>query len=375
MPECKLLKNHMCITVSGNWRPCCRFDESILPWKDKFFVTKTSFEDYRASDFYQGIIKEQATGWHKGCEKCRRSEETGNRSMRKVFDDLVSGEGTDVEFIEISLSRECNLACRMCGPYASSTWQKIVKENENDIVDFFKPQLEQTIIEVEKLFQGLDLSKVNRIKLLGGEPFITPQTSDFFEYLANNNLLDKIDFMTNTNVTFFPKKIIKYLSKLKRANISLSIDGFGSNNDYVRHKSSWPVVVDVVKKWQDFAEQHKGKINLSTSTCVNAYNVHQIDEIVNWTTEHNIKENFMNVIHSPKQLCLEALPPAYVDEVMKKLQGNNSVKGVVNYLETMQHNPELLNTLVKYTQLMDRITGLNLKDYNPSLAKHLNREQ
>ena len=38
MPECNLLKNHMCITVSGNWRPCCKFDETLLPWDKKFKI-------------------------------------------------------------------------------------------------------------------------------------------------------------------------------------------------------------------------------------------------------------------------------------------------------------------------------------------------
>jgi MoaA/NifB/PqqE/SkfB family radical SAM enzyme len=365
----------MCITVSGNWRPCCRFDESLLPWDKKFKIDKFTFEEWRNSDFYQDIIEQQKTGWHKGCEKCRKSEETGNRSMRKVFDDLVSGEGNDIEFIEISLSRECNLACRMCGPFASSTWQKLVVENEQDLKDFYKPQLEQAPADVEKLFSGLDLTKINRIKLLGGEPFITPQTSDFFEYLESNNLLDNIDFMTNTNVTFFPKKLVKYLSKLKRANISFSIDGFGKNNDYVRHKSTWSKVLEVTDKWKDFSKSANGQINLSTSTCVNVYNVHQIDDIVNWSIEQELNDYYFNIISGPKQLKLEALPPAYVEEILEKLHNNELVKGVSTYLQKMQHDPDLLNLLVEYTKRMDRITGLNLKDYNPRLAKHLKMEE
>jgi len=371
MPECNLLKNHMCITVSGNWRPCCKFDETLLPWDKKFKIDKFTFDEWRNSDFYQGIIEQQKTGWHKGCEGCRKAEETGNRSMRKIFGEYLTGEGDDIEFIEISLSRECNLACRMCGPFASSTWQKIAVDHEEEIKDFYKPQLEQTPADVEKLFAGRDLTKINRIKLLGGEPFITPQTSDFFEYLDKNNILQNIYFMTNTNVTFFPKKLIKYLKKIKRTNLSVSIDGFESNNDYVRHKSTWPVVLDVIAQWKEFAAQSTNEVRISSTTCVNAYNVHQIDDIVHWAIDEDFFNYNYNIISGPKHLKLEALPPAYVEEVVKKLEKSPEVESVITYIDKMTHDPDLLQKLKQYTITMDKINGLNLRDYNPSLAKHL----
>ena len=27
MPQCNALTNHMCVTVTGSWRPCCRFNK------------------------------------------------------------------------------------------------------------------------------------------------------------------------------------------------------------------------------------------------------------------------------------------------------------------------------------------------------------
>lgn len=371
MPECKLLQNHMCLTVSGNWRPCCKFDESIIPWEEKYTIDKFSFNEWRNSDFYQGIIEQQKRGWHKGCEGCRKAEDTGNRSMRKIFGSYLTGNAGDIEFIEISLSRECNLACRMCGPFASSTWQNMVIENEEELKDFFRPQRKQTPVDVKSLFEGLDLSKINRIKLLGGEPFITPQTKDFFEYLDSNNLLENITFMTNTNVTFFPKKLVKYLEKIKNASISISIDGFEENNDYVRHKSKWSDVLDVISKWKNFVSTTQGNYKLAVTTCVNAYNVHQIDEIVKWSINEKFIYNY-NIISGPKHLKLEALPQKYVEEVvLPKLKKTEEVQNVVNYIEKMEYNQELLNQLISFTEKMDKITGKSLQNYNPELSRYL----
>jgi len=377
MPECRLLKNHMCATVSGNWRPCCKFDETLLPWDKKFRIEKFTFQEWRNSDFYQDIIQQQKNGWHKGCEGCRVAEETNNPSMRETFGQYLSGEGTDIEFIELSLSRECNLACRMCGPYASSTWQNIVVDNQELIKPFFRPQLDQTPVDIERFFQGLNLSKINRIKLLGGEPFITPQTKDFFEFLDKQNLLENITFMTNTNATFFPKKLEKYLERLEYLHISISIDGFGKNNDYVRHKSKWENVLEVIEQWGEFTARNNKKrgervFKLSPAVCVNAYNVHQIDEIFEWSIREEFYSQNYNIIFNPSHLKLEALPPRYVQEVLEKLEKSSApIFGVKKYLKTMQHDPEKLEQLKDYTNKMDKITGIKLQDYNPSLARHL----
>ena len=66
MPVCNALNNHMCITVAGSWRPCCRFNN--FPHVD---ITQTSFTDYKQSDFYQGVIHDMTDGWAEGCKKCR----------------------------------------------------------------------------------------------------------------------------------------------------------------------------------------------------------------------------------------------------------------------------------------------------------------
>ena len=91
-------------------------------------ITQTSFTDYKQSDFYQSVIHDMTDGWAEGCKKCMKEEQRGHNSLREQMNKNFSGT-TDLEYIEISLSNKCNLACKMCAPTYSTLWNKLVEQN------------------------------------------------------------------------------------------------------------------------------------------------------------------------------------------------------------------------------------------------------
>ena len=65
-------------------------------------------------------------GWDEGCLKCKKEEDMDNKSsMRQRLNKDFSG--SNIEFVEISVSNQCNITCRMCGPKFSSKWAEIDK--------------------------------------------------------------------------------------------------------------------------------------------------------------------------------------------------------------------------------------------------------
>lgn len=369
MPNCSIIENHACITVNGYWRPCCRFNEAVQPWNDRMAVNHTTYSEYKNSPFFQQIKSDLQTGWHEGCLGCKVAEDTGNASTRLIFNDKLSGIKDQVEYIEISLSNECNLACKMCGPYASSLWNQIAIDNE-DIHDFLKPSKTVEPIDVKKVFGTMNLTHLKTIKLLGGEPFITPQTYDFFEYLDHIGLIDKVIIMTNTNATFFPKKMIKFLEKFKAINLGISIDGIGEVNDYVRYKSDWNTFNKVVDDWLDFFKDRHDRSALGFTSVINVYNVHQIIELHEYAKSKNVRFLF-NIINGPKQLCLQALPKQYVDMLLDKYADNDYAQTTHKYLSMITLDTDLQNKLKRFTKQIDSITGMNLYTVNNILAKEL----
>src|SRR6056300_1440768 len=370
MPKCNILDNHACITVSGNWRPCCRFNEKVQPWSQVMSANEYSYSEWRNSSFFTEVYNQQIKGWHEGCFGCKLSEDTGGRSTRLTFNEKLSGNKNSLEYIEISLSNECNLACKMCGPWASSTWMDILK-NTNRLNEFFKIPTKSKPVDINKLFNNIDLSNIKTIKLLGGEPFITPQTHDFFAYLDDIGILEKIELMTSTNATFFPTKLLPYLNKIKRISMSLSIDGMYEVNDYVRYKSSWSIFDKTVNNWISFFKNRPDKKALKLSSVLNAYNVHQVCEIDNYAKDKDLMFIY-NIINGPEYLKLEALPELYINYLKNsKIFNTDVATPILNYFNTIQHNKHLNKLLIQYTELLDKITQISLKNSNPILYKYL----
>ena len=176
MPQCKALTNHMCSTVTGSWRPCCRIEN--FKYVDASLV---SFSEYKKSQFYQNIITMMETGWHPGCIKCKQEEEVEHGSLREEMNRKLSGNSNIIESLELSPSSKCNLACKMCSPSYSTTWQHIVKKNKLDIkITNNKP------LSIDQVFAGVDISNLKAIKYLGGEKYVRGYSTDSdYNYLQN----------------------------------------------------------------------------------------------------------------------------------------------------------------------------------------------
>jgi sulfatase maturation enzyme AslB (radical SAM superfamily) len=350
MPKCNALTNHMCVTVTGSWRPCCRF--SNFP-QDKIF--DVSFEEYKSSDFYKKIITDMENGWASGCAKCKAEEERGHKSLRLSMNENWSGSD-QIEYIELSVSNECNLMCRMCSPAYSTKWNTFVIENET--MQAYHDQYTQPYISIENVFNNVDLTKLKAVKYLGGEPFVTPQVKELFEFLEKNNLLENIHFICNTNVTYFPAKFIKYFKKLKGLKVELSIDGYGEVNEYIRHGKSWDIIYENIKKWVEY----RGTVDnllLSIFSTVQAYNFHDIKNIKNLAEKFNIK--FHNsLLQVPEYLSVNSLPKEYINEVLDDFNKK--------YLPSITYNDKF-HELVKFTNDMDVKLNTNIADHNPLLKK------
>jgi len=351
MPQCKALTNHMCVTMSGSWRPCCRFDQP-----DFFNTEQTNFESYRHTDFYQNIIKDMFNGWSKGCQKCQDQERTRGTSYRKFF---YQFETENIEFVELSLSNQCNLACRMCNPTYSTTWGDLLNNNL-PLKKYIKPAKE-TNISIENIFGQIDLNYLKRIKYLGGEPFITPQIKELFEYLDKHNIIGNIIFECNTNCTLFPQKYLDYLNKFKKLEISLSIDGIGPVNDYIRYGKSWEIINKNVDKWVEFRDNSKN-VELILFTTVQAYNLHNISQLKKFAKKRNIKFEG-SILIDPDFLSINALHPVYVRKI--KDPGN------AEFIKSYKHYDYLGKDFVNYTNIYDQAVGTALKNIIPKLEKYM----
>lgn len=356
MPECALLNNHMCAGVDGFWRVCCKFRG-----QPRVDINDMSFSEFIKLDEYQDVVEKMSNGWHKGCITCKNVEQEGRvESLRQYANRTFSIEN-GIESIEISLSNDCNLRCRMCGPMYSTKWVDLIKQHpETSELQEFDPVLKNVVNHtLNQVIGNEDLSNLKVVKYLGGEPFISTEIVNLFKLLDDRNIIQNIEFHTNTNCTYFPSKFVNYLQKFKRIIITLSIDGYGPLNEYIRDGKSWDVVDKNVLLWNQFKKDTNAILLITPS--VQAYNIHDLANIKHYADSHQIKYKFQHV-RQPPYFTIDALPKEYL----------LSVKNNYNWVEVekAKFNPILFEQLKKHTITFDNAVNKSIKDYIPRLYEY-----
>ena len=261
MPFCSLLDSHICVTLPGLFRPCCQAAGAEVG------LENISHKEYVNLPVFQQVKDDMKDGWSTVCEKCRIDETNNVKSLRQQSNNEFTKSG--IQLIEISLSNFCNLSCKSCNSNSSSKWEDLLKNNK-ELAPFFRQQ-PASKISLNKIFENVDLSNLKRIKYLGGEPFITPQTKELFNFLQEQNLIKGIELLINTNCTLYPEKWIDQLLQFKNVNIGLSIDGFEDSCDYARTGSNWKDLKQNIEKWVNLRNQYPTKIYIyfaTTTKCI-----------------------------------------------------------------------------------------------------------
>jgi radical SAM protein with 4Fe4S-binding SPASM domain len=126
---------HFHVTQYGTVTPCCQ-----APWQEEQAfgnINKESINEIwqgeKIKQFRRTILAGKAD---KRCESCFKREKEGFTSLRKItnhkykhkFDLALNtnklGEigSTPPVYFDIRFSNVCNLRCRICGPWSSSSW-------------------------------------------------------------------------------------------------------------------------------------------------------------------------------------------------------------------------------------------------------------
>jgi MoaA/NifB/PqqE/SkfB family radical SAM enzyme len=214
---CSVLWNHQFIDGSGRIKPCCRFKET-----ENNNINSTTIEDV----FYSDTMK-QRRGHSlrgdpiEGCRRCYEEELNGKKSLRQRYNDNEYLKPKDlnnpkVEWLELAISNECNLACRMCDSRYSTKWF----DEEFEFVGKATPLTKINIAQVYPFVPTL-----KHLKITGGEPFVTPDHWRLLDYIIEHDYAKNIYLNYSTNCTVYPKEsIVERLRQFKWVEVALSLD-------------------------------------------------------------------------------------------------------------------------------------------------------
>jgi MoaA/NifB/PqqE/SkfB family radical SAM enzyme len=141
-------------------------------------------------------------------------------------------------------------------------------------------------------FWSLPQERILYLDINGGEPSISKN----YKNLLNNLPCNLKSLRVNTNGAVMLPILKKINSQGINVTVTVSFDGVGPIHDYVR----WPI------KWQKFQKnlleyQSYNLYNLNLWTTVNALNINDLKNILQFAKKHNIDHSY-GLLLQPKEL-------------------------------------------------------------------------
>lgn len=271
-------------------------------------------------------------------------------------------------FYEIRPSNNCNIMCRMCDDARSHLIEK----------EYIQLGKELTPWRFQDLpFEKISLDTLQRIYVGGGEPTIMPE---FYSFLENCVAAGKTDFelCIGTNGMKFSNKLINLLSNFNDVVLSMSFDGYGIVNDYIRWKSKFQTIVDNAKLMRSFGH----KIGLQTTPSM--YNVARLHELFEFYDQEFPEasclvqsaegiESLRPWYHPRPDLVVASMERCFKTNVY--IRDGRSCQGYIDSIHahysssTYRPNPIILKQFFDYNDELDRARNSKLGDYIPELEQ------
>ena len=338
----------------------------------------------KPSDFWSGQTRKTALDHMKndqkvtGCDICYYRESNNNSSSRTLYKSYKSLPTKSLPtMLDLDFSNFCNLKCVMCNSGRSSNWAK----DEGKDVSKIAKDIIDNLYTVSK--------DVQQITIQGGEPSIMEEYEYYFELLAKGNISKNIDLMVITNATNLNQKFYKLLGQFKSVRLSVSVDAFGSANDYIRWPSKFTQIEKNLKQMASLESSIKVELYFS----LNILSMFNFDQFLNWAkkieTIYKAKNKHFGVIpakvdrpkHYSPFIAPIKLKEKFISDVQnflkdKNLTGNSNFKTEMMMLsKRIQKSPTDITHL---THLKQKISGLDkdrkvkITNFIPKFFEYMN---
>ncbi len=381
----------------GTTNSCHRVTKTPLTMQtfDDFHNTPKKLDDRRVM-----LEGQWPTG---GCEYCEKIESAGgssDRMMHLQIPDLTPPEldtnaravHVTPRIVEVYFDNTCNLKCVYCHDGFSS---RIQQENrqfgpfEKNGLTIANTHYRHSEFEqiTEKFWTWLDANyvTVRRFHLLGGEPFYQQQFDTCLDFLYNHKNTD-LEFNIVSNLMVEPARLENYVErikklvaerKIKRFEITASIDCWGEQQEYVRYGLN-------LQRWkQNFEYLVKQQwITLNINQVISVLTIPTMPDLIayiNTQRTHREIGHHLITANEPTYMNPDIMAPDFFDswfaqvlEVMpeqtwQQQQAKKYMQGVRQQIAAAEKNPAEIVKLRTYLNELDRRRNTNWQQTFPWL--------
>ena len=377
----------------GTVRPCCLAEDELVDNAgNKFDLSTAKFAGIQTSNNMQSLRQEFLDGKQpQTCRKCWREERAGRVSKRMHTLDRLkhmlaaettwTTEAKPLRFLDLKLGNICNLKCRICGSWSSSTFAteelQHLSKDEDRRSNHHYHMLKQGAWPRENPTFWNEIAQVSTdiqyIEFTGGEPFMIQEHFDLLQGLVDRGLAGGIEIHYNTNGTQWPESAAEIWQHFRHVEIAFSIDDVGPRFEYQRSGAEWALVEANLARFKQL-RQHYTNISLQVCSTVNVFNVWYLPELAAWNSSQGFDYVYWNMMHEAYYFSIATLPEAAKRAITVKLRTSGSASDAALEFEKitafMNGGVSLDGKLLRMKIAdLDRKRGQDLRLVEPEFAE------
>lgn len=378
----------------GTVRPCCLARSEIVDDQGiKFTLGESTLDTIQNSAHMKDLRRAFLAGEQPpDCERCWSEELSGRTSKRMhtlarlehmLTDDRWTEQPKPLQFLDLKLGNICNLKCRICGSWSSSTYasEEIkYQQDRKDNFHYIMMKLGRWPREEQRFWHDLEqhMSDIRYLEFTGGEPFMIAEHFDLLRKLVSAGHAKQIEIHYNTNGTIFPTGAEDIWSEFRHVEIAFSIDDVGERFEYQRSGANWLAVNGHVDLFRDMRSR-RHNITLQVCTTVNVFNIMYLADVAQWIDQQHFDFVYWNMLHDAPQFCIAHLSSEAKQKVESQLRlsqfsANHSpeIESIIDFM--WQDRQDLSQQLRDSIYLVDHRRKQNLKKVAPELAEAIGYE-
>ena len=377
----------------GTVRPCCLAEEELLDNDgEKFNLSTAKFASIQSSDSMRRLRQQFVDGKQpQTCRKCFKEERSGRTSKRMHTLDRLkhmlsretewTSDAKPLMFLDLKLGNICNLKCRICGSWSSSTFATEELANIGPDEDrksnhhYHMLRAGAWPRENPTFWQEIEQvsDQIRYIEFTGGEPFMIQEHFDLLQRLVDCGLAGQIEIHYNTNGTQWPQRGPDIWPHFKTVEIAFSIDDIGQRFEYQRSNAVWSEVLVNLDRFRDLRRDH-ANIRLQCCSTVNVFNVFYLADLAHWIDQQKFDFVYWNMMHEAYYFCINTLPDTAKQVITQRLRSAPvSAKHQTEFtriVDFMNHGVSLDGFILRMRMAdLDRKRQQNLADVEPEFAQ------
>ena len=310
----------------GTVRPCCLAEQEIPdPNGKKFNLATADLKAVQDSPYMHDLRGSFLAGERANtCRKCWAEEDAGRTSKRMhtldrlkhvITDNQWTSDAKPLMFLDLKLGNICNLKCRICGSWSSSTFAT------EEITHMPDPAFRKSSFHYQMLRQGAwprenktfwdqiesMLDQIRYIEFTGGEPFMIQEHFDMLQGIVDRGIAHQVEIHYNTNGTHYPEQAEEIWQHFRTVEVAFSIDDIADRFEYQRTNAVWSEVMANIDRFRDLRHRHNN-IQLQVCSTVNIFNVWHLESLAEWIDLQDFDFIYWNMLHEARHFSISALP-------------------------------------------------------------------